>query len=94
MNNEQKGFVTSKRTVIYSTFIKATLDAANEILLREGNSISADDIVQIAISEGAKYRLSVRLLYAPSEKDLDDIIKIYQDQWSDSYFYLQDKMSH
>lgn len=89
--NDQKTFVPTIRTLIYSTFLKATIDAANEVLIRQGQVLSEQQVAEISESESAKFRSNIKLLH--SFDGVETITKIYAEQWIDVFLYLQEKLT-
>lgn len=84
-----QAFRVSRGALLYSTALKATQDAGNELLLHQGVVLSEEQIDELARLHGSQYRAS---LVSFSEQDREELIDTYLEQWCDFYTYLQKKM--
>jgi len=85
-------FRVSRTSILYSTIIKATTDAANELLLHQGFPLEEASVDAIGSSKGAEYQSALKTT-SLSELDIQTITDAYTEQWIDIYNYLQKKMS-
>jgi hypothetical protein len=84
-----QAFRVSKGSLLFSTALKATQDAANELLLHQGVVLSEEQIDELARLHGSQYRASLSML---ADQDREELIETYLEQWVDFYTYLQKKM--
>ncbi len=81
----------SKGTILYSTILKATQDAAHEFLLRQFENINTESVAQL---ETAKFASALKAeAHYLREEELKFFSDAYTEQWADTYVFLREKLA-
>lgn len=87
---QQESTKVGKGTILYSTVLKATQDAAHELLTMQFQKIDSEAIAKL---ESAKFSATLKSgAHYLTQRDIDFLTKVYSDQWSDTYAYMLEKL--